>query len=75
MDDGEIRDQLMTLLMAGHETTATSLAWALELLFRSPAAMERLRDEVEPGARPPTSTRSSRRACACGPSCRSPAVC
>jgi cytochrome P450 len=46
MDDGEIRDQLMTLLMAGHETTATSLAWALELLFRSPDAMERLRDEV-----------------------------
>jgi cytochrome P450 family 135 len=46
MDDREIRDQLMTLLMAGHETTATSLAWALELLFRSPDAMERLRDEV-----------------------------
>ena len=28
MDDSEIRDQLMTLLVAGHETTATSLAWA-----------------------------------------------
>ncbi len=49
MDDGEIRDQLMTLLMAGHETTATSLAWALELLFRAPDAMERLRDEVGRG--------------------------
>jgi cytochrome P450 len=46
MDDREIRDQLMTLLMAGHETTATSLAWALELLFRNPEAMERLRAEV-----------------------------
>jgi cytochrome P450 len=49
MDDGEIRDQLMTLLVAGHETTATSLAWALELLFRSPEAMERLHDEVAEG--------------------------
>ena len=49
MEDGEIRDQLMTLLMAGHETTATSLAWALELLFRAPDAMERLRDEVSRG--------------------------
>ncbi len=49
MDDGEIRDQLMTLLMAGHETTATSLAWALELLFRAPDSMERLRAELEQG--------------------------
>ncbi|CAN5481016.1 cytochrome P450 [soil metagenome] len=50
MDDREIRDQLMTLLMAGHETTATALAWAFDLLFRRPDAMERLRDEVEAGA-------------------------
>jgi cytochrome P450 len=47
MSDGELRDQLMTLLMAGHETTATALAWAFDLLFRHPQAMERLRDEVE----------------------------
>jgi cytochrome P450 len=46
MDDREIRDQLMTLLLAGHETTATSLAWAFDLLFRRPDAMERLQDEV-----------------------------
>jgi cytochrome P450 len=46
MDDQEIRDQLMTLLLAGHETTATSLAWAFDLLFRRPDAMERLRDEA-----------------------------
>jgi cytochrome P450 family 135 len=46
MDDREIRDQLMTLLLAGHETTATSLAWAFDLLFRRPDAMERLRNEV-----------------------------
>jgi cytochrome P450 len=46
MDDREIRDQLMTLLLAGHETTATSLAWAFDLLFRRPDAMERLRAEA-----------------------------
>jgi cytochrome P450 family 135 len=46
MDDTEIRDQLMTLLLAGHETTATGLAWAFDLLFRNPAAMERLLAEV-----------------------------
>ena len=49
MADGEIRDQLMTLLLAGHETTATALAWTLDLLFRHPKAMERLRDEIEAG--------------------------
>ena len=36
MCDAELRDQLMTLLMAGHETTATGLAWAFDLLFRAP---------------------------------------
>jgi cytochrome P450 family 135 len=49
MSDTEIRDELMTLLIAGHETTATSLAWALERLGRNPAAWERLRDEVAAG--------------------------
>ena len=47
MDDRELRDQLMTLLMAGHETTATALAWTFDLLFRHPEAMARLREEVE----------------------------
>ena len=47
MSDSEIRDQLMTLLLAGHETTATALAWTFDLLFRNPAAAERLRAEVE----------------------------
>jgi cytochrome P450 len=46
MDDRELRDQLMTLLLAGHETTATALAWAFDLLFRRPDAMERLREEA-----------------------------
>ena len=40
----ELRDQLVTLLAAGHETTATALAWALERLARHPAALARLRD-------------------------------
>jgi cytochrome P450 len=42
MTDVELRDQLMTLLTAGHETTATGLSWAFERLLRTPAAMERL---------------------------------
>lgn len=42
----EVRDELMTLLLAGHETTATTLAWTFERLFRAPAAYERLREEV-----------------------------
>jgi cytochrome P450 len=42
-DDVEIRDQLMTLLIAGHETTATGLAWALDLLARNPEVMDRAR--------------------------------
>ena len=49
MDDRELRDQLMTLLTAGHETTATALAWAFDLLFRRPDALDRLREEVEEG--------------------------
>jgi cytochrome P450 len=49
MSDRELRDELMTLLVAGHETTATSLAWALERLVRHPDKLERLRDEVAGG--------------------------
>jgi cytochrome P450 len=43
MSDREVRDQLMTLLLAGHETTATGLAWTLDLLTRHPEAMARAR--------------------------------
>ena len=39
MDDRELRDQLMTLLAAGHDTTATALSWALERLTRHPAVL------------------------------------
>ncbi|MBM3667102.1 MAG: cytochrome P450 [Actinobacteria bacterium] len=49
MGDSELRDQLMTLLLAGHETTATALAWAFELLFRRPDALTRLTEEVRCG--------------------------
>jgi cytochrome P450 len=49
MDDGELRDQLITLLLAGHETTATALAWTFDLLLRNPGPMTRLRAEVDDG--------------------------
>jgi cytochrome P450 len=49
MGDRELRDELMTLLVAGHETTATSLSWALEKLVRHPEALRRLQDEVREG--------------------------
>ena len=49
MDDTELRDQLMTLLLAGHETTATALAWTFDLLLRHRAALERLRESLAAG--------------------------
>ena len=42
LTDGELRDELITILLAGHETTATSIGWAFERLLRTPAALERL---------------------------------
>ncbi|WP_188189125.1 cytochrome P450 [Nonomuraea sp. SYSU D8015] len=45
LGDREIRDELVTMLIAGHETTATGLAWAFERLLRMPEAMERLPDD------------------------------
>jgi len=49
MSDAEVRDELLTLLVAGHETTATALSWAMERLTRHPEKLERLRAEVEAG--------------------------
>lgn len=49
MSDRELRDELMTLLVAGHETTANALAWAVERLCRTPAKLARLTDEVKAG--------------------------
>jgi cytochrome P450 len=49
MSDRELRDELVTLLVAGHETTANALAWAVERLVRHPAKMARLTEEVAAG--------------------------
>lgn len=45
LDDGELLDQLATLLLAGHETTTTALAWAVERLVRHPAALARASED------------------------------
>jgi cytochrome P450 len=44
LTDGEVRDELMTLLLAGHETTATALAWALDLLLHDPPSLRQARE-------------------------------
>jgi hypothetical protein len=49
LTDEDLLDQLLTLLVAGHETTATALAWCFERLVHHPAALARLRDEVRGG--------------------------
>ena len=49
LTDGELRDELLTLVLAGHETTANSLAWTWERLVRTPTAYERLREAVRSG--------------------------
>ncbi len=45
LSDAELRDQLMTLLVAGHETTATAMAWTLERIVRHPDVLARLTDD------------------------------
>jgi cytochrome P450 len=49
MTNAELRDELFTMLGAGHETTATGLAFAFELLLRNPRVLARLREELEAG--------------------------
>ena len=49
MSHQELRDELMTLLVAGHETTASELAWAFERLARSPEVVRRLHSEIDAG--------------------------
>jgi cytochrome P450 len=54
MSDRQLRDEAITLYLAGHETTANALAWSFYLLARNPEAGERLRAELEPlGDAPP----------------------
>ena len=47
MTDVELRDELMTMLAAGHETTSTGLAWAVDMLLHNPDALGRLRQELD----------------------------
>jgi cytochrome P450 len=49
MSPVELRDELMTLLVAGHETTASELAWAFERLTRTPEVLDRLTAEIDSG--------------------------
>jgi cytochrome P450 len=49
LSDREVRDELLTLVLAGHETTANQLAWTWERLVRTPDAYERLRAAVRSG--------------------------
>jgi len=49
MSDQELRDEMVTLLLAGHETTATSLAWAFHRLLGRPDVLGKLREEVGEG--------------------------
>ena len=77
LDDAEIRDQVLIFLLAGHDTTAIALTFALHLLGHHPAAQERVREEVATVARrrhagrrrrssgSPTRRWCSRRRCAC----------
>ncbi|MBC6434767.1 cytochrome P450, partial [Nostoc sp. HG1] len=47
MTDEELRDELMTLLVAGHETTATALAWALYWIHKIPSVRQKLLQELD----------------------------
>jgi cytochrome P450 len=49
MSDAELRDELMTMLIAGHETTASELAWVFERLTREPRVLSRLTEEIDSG--------------------------
>jgi cytochrome P450 len=49
MSKQELRDELMTLLVAGHETTASELSWTFERLARAPRVVKRLTDEIDAG--------------------------
>jgi cytochrome P450 len=53
MTDRELRDELVTIVLTGHETTASALAWAIHFCWRQPEVLERLRGELaELGAAP-----------------------
>ncbi|MEQ1868038.1 MAG: cytochrome P450, partial [Micropepsaceae bacterium] len=47
MNEQQLRDEIMTLMVSGHDTTATMVAWALLMLSQHPAHLERMRDEID----------------------------
>jgi cytochrome P450 family 135 len=51
LSDREVRDEVLTMIMAGYETTTSAGAWALERLLRSPGRLLRLKEEIESGGR------------------------
>jgi cytochrome P450 len=57
MTDGELRDELVTMLVAGHETTATALSWAFALILDDPPTRARLRGEIAGGIEPTAAPR------------------
>ncbi len=61
LSDQEIRDELITMLLAGHETTATGVAWAFERLLRNDAILTRLRSSLGVLDRPPHTTDNANR--------------
>jgi cytochrome P450 len=54
MEDREVRDQLFTLLLAGHETSATATAWCIHYLLRNPDVLAKLRTEIDQLGADPT---------------------
>ncbi|UQA59420.1 cytochrome P450 [Polyangium aurulentum] len=61
MTDRQVRDEVITLFVAGHETTATGMTWSLYFLSRGPEAYRRWKDEVAAlGGRTPTAEDSAR---------------
>ena len=56
MDDRQLRDEILTLILAGHETTATALSWTWHLLSQNPSVQQKLETELHEvlGGRPPT---------------------
>ena len=60
LTDHELRDELLSLVLAGHETTANTLSWAWERLVRTPDAKERLVEAVRSATRSGRTRRSRR---------------
>ena len=50
LTDSELHDELITMLLAGHETTATALSWTFDLLLHEPAVLARLREDLQSGS-------------------------